>query len=507
MVSLLFMLLACTNDGHLDAPVRVAGGWIHSDASQGGQPVGQGDRWFSTDAAGLPTGAQAVREPSCVPLFSIDLGDVERHIAQGGSAPDTAVVFSDDRKKLAIGSFLGEVLIVDAWTGEKLGRKKLSETMVKQVAWSPTGTTIYVAEQSPDGSIVALSVPELKEIWRVNLSDWLESSPLPPGDIYGAYTLPAAYSLDRLDDGNLLVVGTHAWNDKLGNRVNRSILLKLSPDGDIVSQWPDQPIDGVFFRGRVSGWRALIPASKSSSGPTDPRLPVGGALIFDLEKFEPLADIRIPPLAPFFSNTFVWEAIDIRGDTVLLGLADGRAGLWNTEGDQILALPSSEPMLAGDVPIVASIGSGVIHGHRYVYQTSKTHIPFGAAAPELRPPTGHPGENTLMVADNTGKLVGSWRGPHRLQGLTLSPDGRHLVVGAGKREADDRRDLFGALVFDLGTETEPYAQPRLNRFCRTTGPVFFRSAPLTDGRIAVTEHPYRQGENPAYGTYQVTVFR
>ena len=89
----------------------------------------------------------------------------------------------------------------------------------------------------------------------------------------------------------------------------------------------------------------------------------------------------------------------------------------------------------------------------------------------------------------------------------MSPDGRHLVVGAGKRTTDGRRDLFGALVFDLGPESAPFTQPRLSRFCRTEGPVFFRSAPFADGRIAVTEHPFRQGENPAYGAYRVTVFR
>ena len=373
-------LLACTAREAPPPPVRVAGGWIHSDASLGGQPVGKAGRWLSSDDAGLPQGATPVREPECEPLFSVDLGDVERHVAQGGSAPDTVVGFSPDGRMLAIGSFLGEVLVIDAWTGEVMGRTKLAETMVKQVTWSADSATLYVAEQSPDGSVIALSAPALDEEWRVDLADWISRSPLPPGDLYGAYTLPAAYSLDRLDDETLFVVATHAWNADDGTRLNRSILLKLTPSGEVVAQWPDEPIDGVFFRGRVAGQHALIPVSKSSGGPTDPRLPVGGALIFDTKAFQPVSDIRIPPLAPLFTNTFVWEALDIRGDTVFLGLADGRAGLWDMSGKHTLSLPSPEPMLAGDVPVVASIGSGVIHGTQHVYQTSTTHIPFGAAA-------------------------------------------------------------------------------------------------------------------------------
>jgi hypothetical protein len=81
-----------------------------------------------------------------------------------------------------------------------------------------------------------------------------------------------------------------------------------------------------------------------------------------------------------------------------------------------------------------------------------------------------------------------------------------LVAGASTRVADGRQDLFGVLLFDVGPPAAP-TPPSLDRFCATKGPVFFRIDSTLDGRIAVSEHPHQQGDEPAFGNYQVTVFR
>ena len=152
----------------------------------------------------------APQSASCLTVFQVPLGNASRLAAVGAEA-NTDVVFSPDEKRLAIGTHLGEVLVVDAFTGDVLARETFSEGMVKWVRWSADGQTIYAAEQSPDGFVLALDSTDLKPHWKFRLADFVKSSPLPAGeDVYGVYSLPAAYGLEVLNDGTLLVAAAHA---------------------------------------------------------------------------------------------------------------------------------------------------------------------------------------------------------------------------------------------------------------------------------------------------------
>lgn len=471
--------------------------------------------------------ARAPRLPECVPLFSVELGDVSRWIAMGGTAPDTALAWSPSADRLAVGSYLGEVRVLDGWTGEVLARRKLSETLVKAVAWSSDGRTLYAGEQSPDAFVRALDPVTLADRWKVRLADIVGTSPAPTGeDLYGVYALPGAYGLVVLPDGDLLVAAVHGWSTHEGRR-NRSQLLRIR-DGRIRARWPAQPADATFWHPRVTedGGLVAVPVGRSADGPAPSDLPIGGVGVLRLDEdgFRLVAAHTIPPLAPWFKSTFIWEAIDLTDQVVLMGTGDGRVRVDPVAGGEpVLSLTTGAPVMAGDVPIVASVGSGFLHrsldrasaalqgaraAHSWeaVFATSGTNIPYGAAAPDLRPPSTHPNENAIWDYGLDGELRWTWRGEQRIQGLSPGPDGRTLVVGAGDRVSDQRRDLYGALVFDLGGP-ERSGDARLVAFCPTEGPVFFRQAPSRDGRIAVAEHPYRTADGSVEGQYQVTVLR
>jgi len=130
----------------------------------------------------------------------------------------------------------------------------------------------------------------------------------------------------------------------------------------------------------------------------------------------------------------------------------------------------------------------------------ETLIPFGAAAPELRPPTVHPRANTLQVHTLDGQLEWTWTSPFRLNGLHLHEDGRTLLLGAGPRNSDHRRDLYGALVLDLETR-------ELVAHCPTEGPAFYLQAMSSDGRIAIPEYPSLDADQSIFGAYRVGVYR
>lgn len=504
----LMALLACGGDLPPPEPVFVRDGVVQAAGAEGRElPDGRKLvelRWTPGQSVATIAGPRtAPQVAECVELFRAPLGDLTRHTSLGATAPDTALSFSPDGRWLAVGTYTGEILVLDGWTGAVRARRRLAETLVKRVAWAPDGQTVYAAEQSPDALIHALDPTTLASRATARLADHVRTSAPPPGeDLYGVYSLPAAYGLHVLPDGDLIVAATHGW-DEGGRRLNRARLLRLRPDLTQVAAWPeDEAADAVFRALHVSGEAVAVPVGRSADGPA-PDLPIGGVAVLDLS-LKPVREVRIDPLKPWFDDAFVWEAVALGDQGALaVGLGDGRVVVDGR------TYPLGAPVMAGDVPIAASVGQIAWPSGEeapIVAVTSYTNIPWGAARPELRPPEAHPGANALTALRVGERLsvAWTWRGPHALQGLTLSEDGETLVVGAGARQTDARADLFGALVFDLRGEAAGDA--RLRAWCATEGPVFFRHAITADGRVAVAEHPWLDGER-VRGAYRVTVFR
>ncbi len=455
--------------------------------------------------------AVAPKLAECVAFGQVTLGDMSRMVIAGAPAPDTDLAFSPDGAHLAIGSFDGEVVVVNVATATVTVRRRLAEAMIRRVAWSPDGTVLYAAEQSPDATLHALDPATLDDLWSVNLADRVGRSSLPAGeDLYGVYTLPGCYGLDVLPGGDLLVAAAHGWTDATGNRVNRSQIVRFTPAGAAVAAWPAEPADVVILHPEVdvAGNRIAIPVTRSAVGEDPPGLPIGGLQLLTLDTLAPVSTLAVPPLAPWFTNTYVWQAHDVSAaaDTVMLGLGDGRVVLGGLDGSVRTTLSGGSPVLAGDVPIAASVGHGFLRGDEAIYLTSGTNIPWGAAAPDLRPPAAHPNENGLWAVGLDGSPRWNFHGPWAVQGLSLAPDDRTLVVGAGERMTDSRRDLYGALVFDVGGEPRTGAE-RLLATCATEGPVFFRQAISVHGVIAVAEVPYPTGDGGVAGEYRVDLFR
>ena len=511
---LLLLLLAACAVPQLprSGPTFVRGGVVLDRPSEGARALPDHQwlldhPWSPGDSVQLDGGTLVAPERAeCVPLFHRDLGTVDRRVAADGAAPDTALAFSPDGRWLAVGTYLGDVLVLDAWSGTVRARRRLAETMVKQVAWAPDGATLYAAEQSPDAYVHALDPVTLASRWTVRLADRVGTSAPPPADdLYGVYTLPAAYGLDVLPDGSLLVAAVHAWDVGDGKRRNASQILRIEPDGAVRAAWPAQPASITLMHPRVGGDRVAVPVGRSATGPAPAGLPVGGVQVLSLPDLRPVAAETYDPLKPWYSEVFVWEAVDVDAQTLLVGTEDGRLFRHDLATGQRVERDLGTPVLAGDVPVAANIGHAALVNEQAVAITAASSIPWGAADPALRPPAPHPEQNAVHVLDDHLRPVWTWRGPQVLQGLTVGPEGHTLVVGAGRRTSDDRRDLFGALVFDL--DGSGSGEDHLRAFCATAGPAFFRQAATADGRVAVVEVPWADPSGTVHGAYRVTVLR
>jgi len=487
-------------------------------SGNGGQRVGQGRALFETawtpgalvEAGGLRATAPANAE--CVPLFSEDLGDINSLISRDVSAPGTALAWSPSGDRLAVGTYLGEVLVVDGWTGEVVARRQLAETMVKRVGWAPDGGTIYAGEQSPDANLQALDPSSLETRWAFSLASELETSPPPPEtDVYGVFTLPAVYGLKVLSGGDLVVVGIHSWPDRTGRKRNLSRVYRISPSGERRAAWPaDGPADATLRFPRIDEAAGLmvLPVDRSADGPPPQGLPIDGVQVLRLVDLTPHFSFLNAPLAPYFAHATVWEALDIDGShgRVLVGFGDGRIQWVPMDGSASRTFDLGTPIVSGEVPIAASVSwAHALSDGGFVTNTGHSNIPWGSAVSAARPPVAHPGENTLWVYGPDGDLLWNWQGDAVQQGLSLSLSERFLVVGGGPRETDLRTDLFGAWLFDMSGAGA--GGDHLLTACSTEGPVFFKHAVTDDGRIAVSELPRKDDEGRIHGSYRVTVLR
>ena len=188
---LALLLASCTTqqpslaEGEL---VFVRDGVIAPGVIEGGQVIGDNrsllsHKWTPGEPVNIGdfTGTAPVR-PECRPLFHVPLSDVSRLAASGGVAPNSAVAFSPSGDRLAIGSFQGDLVVVDGWTGQEIARTTLPEAITKRLAWSSDGETLYAGEQSPDGLLHALNPQTLASKWTFRAADFVQSSPLPEGE-------------------------------------------------------------------------------------------------------------------------------------------------------------------------------------------------------------------------------------------------------------------------------------------------------------------------------------
>lgn len=436
----------------------------------------------------------------------------------GGEPPDTSLAWSPDGMTLAIGTSLGEVLLVDLRTGRITARRRFQEAVIKGLGWSPSGDALLVGEQSPDAMLRSLNPGDLGTRWERRLAEEVESSAPPPADdLYGLYTLPAVYGLEMLSEGRILVAAVHAWSppqqgDAPPNRRNLSRLLLYDADGGLLAAWPrNGAADATLMHPKVSERSSsqeglvVVPVGRSASGPPPADLPINGLAILTLPRLELQGSFTAPPLRPWFQSVFAWDAVDVDAASgrAMMGLGDGRLFQIAQDG-QVTRTDLGAPFLAGDVPIAASIGFGVMSKEHTIVLTSRTNIPYGSASPATRPPTVHPRENSLFVLQPSGVIDWMWRGPPVLAGLSLGEKGRTLLVGAGPRQTDEREDLFGALLFDL--QGEGSGEERLISFCATESPAFFNISMSESGFIAIPTHPWVDSLNHLRGSYEVAVF-
>lgn len=454
--------------------------------------------------------------PSPYCIQRIPLEDASQ-VAAAGGAPDSVVRFSPDGRNLAIGTFGGWLRVVESYSGKLLHERRIAEGMVKTLAWSPDGKLLYVGEQSPDAYLLAFTAPDFEVAWKVRLADDVNTSRPPENDRYGMYTLPAVHDLKVSADGRVFAAGMHSWPIE-GKSQNRSVLCCFDLKGRALWRRPARsafPFNIPHFAIDPNGTRLLFLPSQTQRPVADATLRTDTLYLLDARTGKPAAEHRIEPLLPHFTQVAAWDSVALSNDAsrAAIGLADGRALLFDASSDQLKPLRQLDlgsPVTIGVIPIVAACSYTRFFGDRLFLQTQNTHIPFGSPQAANQAPSVHHGANTLTVADLDGNPQWRYRGPFALTGSWCDRSGpagapRWLAVTCRELPGAVEPGQYGFLLFDL--ERPGGGSQKLVYHYSTEAPVIFHADISPDGRlVTVTEVPAQtpNGQD-VYGTHQVHI--
>lgn len=448
--------------------------------------------------------------------YRIKLGDVSFY-ARAGHFTDAFMRFSPNGKLLAIGTFLGKIILVNAKTGAILWEHRVYEGMVKKIDFSPDSQTIYYGEQSPDGFIYAANAETGHIKWRFSMTKDLKLGiPAPKGDIYGIYREPGCYRLKVLKNGNILVLGIHSWPDhKLGYWRRLSMIWLLSPDGHVIWKWPKRkPIELSLYyadadpNGNYVATVAILPSDKLPANyPYTP----GTVYVLNGKTGKEIAHYKMKPLKPYYNSVSIWEsvAVDPLDKFVVVGTSDGRGFIFDLKTlKPIKILHLATPIIIGGIPVAATATYVEVDSKRTIFfQTSSSSIPYGLPVQANQPAGPHPNAQTIFAVSPNGKILWRFHAPFKFQGFASDISSRILatVAGAASRMVSERRTKqFGIFVFNL--EKKGGGLEKLLGYFPTIAPLFFHLAVSPDAKlIAACETPYINEKGRLVGTYQVDV--
>jgi outer membrane protein assembly factor BamB len=527
----------------LDEHVKVAGSVIVSPTTVLDPtrrlcwaPWTPGDGYtFVTD--GRPRTLVAPQLPTPYRVRRVALDDVA-DAAAAGVSPDTVMRFAPDSRRLALGTFYGDLIVLDAYTGEMLFQHRVSEGMIKSLAWSPDGRWLYAGEQSPDAFLLAIDTgaqpssarPSADKqrstaasryvvAWRYRFADRVETSRPVASDRYAIYTLPAVHDLHVADDGRVFAAGTHNWS-RDGELTNRTVIACFAPEGSTRWTLPREAawelsiahldIDRAGTRLVCLPNRTQLVGAPPTTESTGRSIEPGNFYLIDAKLGEIADYLSLAALAPHFSRVEAWDSVALNddGSRAAAGLVDGRVVLCRVNDNRLSLLRTFElgtPRIVGDLPIAAACSYTRFCGPSLVMQTQNTHIPFGNPQAANQAPSPHPGANCLTVADFDGQERWKYQGPFAISGAWSDAASRWLMVTCRELPGTDEPGQFGFLLFD--TRRAGGGADKLVYYYATAGPVIFSADMSPDGRLAaVVEVPAPTPDGrDLYGEHQVHI--
>lgn len=374
-------------------------------------------------------------------------------------AKPTIVAFSAEGKNIAIATDAGHLAIVEALTGKKVWKTRISEGYVKHVAFSNDGNRLYIGEQAADGYIYCYDISASakrasRQLWKYRTADDIESSTPPdPSSVYAWVQYPGPSRMLTLPDGDVLVASVHSWTKDNVQQKKSQLYRFAGKTGNVKWKWPAAgalPKVLRWFDVSADGKTLALVADASGKGN-------GQLVVINVETGAEQWHANFEPLTPYFEGVTFWRGVSIspNGKFINVTTDDGRAFIFSAlTGKQSQQEPSwhqnlATPLEVSGVPILATSGTIGATDALALFVTGDTYIPYHLQKGAQRPTTAHPNGMTLFAYSWTGEKDWQWQLENMPQGLRVDATGRYAVLAVSKRSQNPNESLHGVSIFDL----------------------------------------------------------
>jgi hypothetical protein len=419
----------------------------------------------------------------------LGLGDVEARDYQRMGSVRALLDFSPDEQFLAVGTELGEIIVVKKNPPQVIWREKIGIGKITSLQFSADGAFLYVGEASPEGGLICLDGKIGKTIWRYSAAQAV-------GVDIKKRSLPAIVKIEvRKNKIYALATryGTRSTSEK--EPYYYSKIFCFAPTGKTLWEFPTDEnymdawvnwlsvdeIDGQVVFGTANYAETVRKYTKN---------------IYALNAKTGAENwgIEIPP-ALDANRTITRGSPNISADgTMVAALAsDGRGFAYDAKGNFLWSRAVSTPKSIGSVYLNAIGRDAYVLDKYVVFGTLNT---YNSAGSQLPTPVEHPSNNNLVVFDREGNFKSRWQAGGSVEEAAFSYPYAAVAVGRNTKTKDYK--VHGLYVYNLD-------KGEITGQVRTDGPAIAAALCSQGKSVAVVEAPLKLDDGKIIGKYRLTL--
>lgn len=418
---------------------------------------------------------------------TLDLGDVPiYHYGRMGFTRASLEFIDGETKGWAIGTERGEVWLLD-YMGNVRWKRSLGIGKVSFLRCNKAGTLIFVGEQSPSGNVYALERESGKIIWSYSTAAGVGSAP-------NIRSYPTVNHI-AVDDENIYVSAYRSGSNGK-NSIYIGRVFSLTAQGALRWQFPADE-----FMDTWAGWIAEMPKQNqlalcTANYNVRTNLQYPDSMYFlNKQNGGQVATLDIPVEEPY-----KWVAVrggpnfssDGHAFTVITN--DGRGFLFSQDRKQLWQRRVITSRQIDGAWINSSGRLSYIIGDKVVFATAGT---FNGENWQLPTPVEHPAAGHLIVFDQAGRFLYSWRAGGNIEDMAYT--GELMAFAIGRNLQTKQYSVHGLGVLSVKTGEE------IQRFS-THGPCQ-AVAISSDGRkAAAVEAPAALPNGEIIGAYRLHIW-